>query len=282
MMQQAAEVTFAQRSEIDHRIGAAQLPEDQPDQAGREENGQRLHPPEWIAQPVPLLALAEHHFPADHDDDQQRQTDRVEMERPPPQLRTLFHKIFRVAEKGVTSGKRQKTDRHIDQKDPPPLVLVRQPATQGRTDDRREQGRQAEQRHRHALLFPREGVEQNRLAAGLQTAACQTLDDAEQDQLTETAGHSAQSGTESKNGNRHQKVVAATKMRAQPPGDRQDDGVGGKVAGENPFAVIDRRRQTAGDIAQRHHRDGGVEHLHEGRHHDDGGHQPRVRRHGSS
>ena len=67
-------------------------------------------------------------------------------------------------------------------------------------------------------------------------------------------------------------------MRAQPPGDRQDDGVSGEVAGENPFAVIDRRRQTAGDITQRHHRDGGVEHLHERRYHDDGGHQPWVRR----
>ena len=67
-------------------------------------------------------------------------------------------------------------------------------------------------------------------------------------------------------------------MRAQPAGDRQDDGVGGKVAGENPFAVIDRGRQAAGDVAQRHHRDGGIEHLHERRHHDDGGHQPRVSR----
>ena len=205
-----------------------------------------------------------------------------EMERPPLQLRPLFHEIFRVAEKGVTSAKRQETDWHIDQKDPAPLILVRQPAAQGRTDDRRQQGRQAEQRHRHALLFSREGVQQNGLTAGLQTAPCQTLNDAEQDELTETAGHSTQCGTDRKNGNRHEEVVAATEMRAQPAGDRQDNGVGSKIAGENPFAVIDRRRQTAGDIAQRHHRDGGVEHLHESRHHDDGGHQPRVRRYGRS
>ena len=204
------------------------------------------------------------------------------MDRPSPQLPPLFHKIFRVAEKGVTSGKRQETDRHIDEKDPPPLILVRQPATERRTDDWRQQGRQAEQRHRHALLLAREGVEEYGLTAGLQTATCQTLNDAEQDQLTKTAGHPTQRGTERKNGNRYEEVVTATQMRAQPAGDRQDDGVGGKVAGENPFAVIDGRRQTASDVAKRHHRDGGVEHLHEGRHHDDGGHQPRVRRCGTS
>ena len=105
-------------------------------------------------------------------------------------------KILRVAKHGVAPGKRQKTDRHVDQKDPSPVVRVRYPAAEGRTDDRRDQRRQAEQRHRHALLFPREGVQQHPLAAGLQTAARQTLDDAEQDQLTETAGHSAQRGAE--------------------------------------------------------------------------------------
>ena len=73
-----SEVAFAQRPEIDHRAAVTQLPKDQPDQAHGKENGQRLHAPERIAQPVPLLALAEHHFPADHDDDQQRQADRVE------------------------------------------------------------------------------------------------------------------------------------------------------------------------------------------------------------
>jgi hypothetical protein len=46
------------------------------------------------------------------------------MEWPAPQLITLFGKIIRVAEKGVTPGECQETDGHIDKKDPPPLVLV--------------------------------------------------------------------------------------------------------------------------------------------------------------
>ena len=32
-------------------------------------------------------------------------------------------------------------------------------------------------------------------------------------------------------------------MRGQPAGDRQDDGVSGKVAGDDPFAIVDCSRQ---------------------------------------
>jgi len=68
-------VEFAQQPEIDDGVGVAQRLNDQADESQGEENRQRLHTLEWIAQPVPLLALAEHHFLADHDDNQQRQTD---------------------------------------------------------------------------------------------------------------------------------------------------------------------------------------------------------------
>ena len=112
----------------------------------------------------------------------------------------------------------------------------------------------------------------------LQTAAGKTLDHAEQDQLAETRGHSAQPRGEGEDGDRQQEIVAAPKMRDQPAGDGQDDRVGGKVAGDDPLAVIDRGRQPARDIAQRHDRDRGVEHLHEGRHHDNSGDHPRIDR----
>jgi hypothetical protein len=67
-------------------------------------------------------------------------------------------------------------------------------------------------------------------------------------------------------------------MRAQPAGDRQDNGVGGKIASENPLTVIDCSRQATDDIAQCHHRYSGVEDLHECRHDGDSGHQPGVSR----
>ena len=47
-----------------------------------------------------------------------------------------------------------------------------------------------------------------------------------------------------------QKIVAAAQAGRDPAGDRQDGGVGGQVAGEDPLAVDDRRRQAAGDVAQ--------------------------------
>jgi hypothetical protein len=198
------------------------------------------------------------------------------MERLLPQLRTLGDEIVWLAKQGITSGECQETDRHVDQKDPAPRVGVRYPAAQGWADDRRNQGSEAKQRHRDALLFPRKGIKQYALAAWLQTAACQALDHAKQDELTETTGEAAQQGAKGEYRDRRQKVVAATEMRAQPPGNRQDDGIGGKVTSDNPLAVIDRRRQSARDIAQRDQRDRGVEHLHEGRHHHDGSHQPGI------
>ena len=177
---------------------------------------------------------------------------------------------------------RQEADGDVDPEHPPPGVVVGYPAAERRTDDRRDQRGQAEQRHGHALPLDREGVQQHALAARLKTAAGQTLEHAEQDQLPEARGHAAQPRGEGEYGDRQQEIVAATEMRDQPAGDRQDDRVGGKVAGDDPFAVIDRGRQPARDIAQRHDRDRGVEHLHEGRHHDDSGDDPGVCRRAGS
>src|SRR5262249_39832004 len=130
-------------------------PDDQPDQTHGEENRQRLYAPEWIAQPVPLLSLAEHHLPADHDDDEQRQADRVKTERPALQLRTFLREVVRIAQHRITRSKRQKTDRDVDEKHPAPRVAVRYPTAEGRSHDRRQQGSKAEQRHRYALLLAR-------------------------------------------------------------------------------------------------------------------------------
>src|SRR5262249_3354655 len=150
-----------------------------------EEDRQRLHAPEWIAQPVPFLSLAEHHLPRDHDDDQQRQADRVKAERPALQLRTLPREIVRVPELGITGGKCQETNGYVDKEHPAPRIAARDPTAERRTDDRRHQGGEAEQRHRYALLLGREGVQQHPLATRLKTAAREALQHAEQDQLAE-------------------------------------------------------------------------------------------------
>ena len=109
-----------------------------------------------------------------------------------------------------------------------------------RTDDWGQQGSQAEQRHRNALLLDGKGVQQHALAGRLKTAPGQALQDAKHNQLTEAGGHSTQTGGEGKDSYRQQEVVAAPEMRRQPAGNRQDDGVGGEVARDDPFTVVDR------------------------------------------
>ena len=151
---------------------------------------------QMVAQPVPLLALAKNDFPPDHDHGQKRQANCVKVERLLAQLGAPGDEIIRVAKHDVTGAERCDADRHVDQKAPAPIVSVCEPTAQGRTDDGRYQHGKAEKRHCHALPFPREGVQQYALTAGLQTAARKTLNDAEQDQLAQTAGQSAHEGTE--------------------------------------------------------------------------------------
>ena len=59
-------------------------------------------------------------------------------------------------------------------------------------DDRGNQGRDAEQRQCGALFLRRKTVDQNSLAAGLQSAAGQALNDAEQDHLLQAGRQAAQ------------------------------------------------------------------------------------------
>ena len=65
-------------------------------------------------------------------------------------------------------------------------------------------------------------------------------------------------------------------MRGEPAGDRQDDGIGSEIAGYHPLAIGDRRGKPAGDVAQGDIGDGGIQHFHEGRHHDGERDEPRI------
>ena len=85
-------------------------------------------------------------------------------------------------------------------------------------------------------------------------------------------------GGEGEDGDRQQEVIAPAQVSREPAGDGQDDGVGGQIAGDDPFAVGDRRRQATGDVAQRHVGDGGVQHLHERRDDHGEGDEPGVDR----
>ena len=116
-----------------------------------------------------------------------------------------------------------------------------------------------------ALFLGGKRVQQHTLARGLESAAGQALEHAKEDQLRQAGGHAAEPRGEGEDGDRHQEVVAAAEVGREPAGDRQDEGVGGQVAGDDPLAVDHRRRQPAGNVAQRHVGHRRVQHLHERR-----------------
>src|SRR5262249_24886860 len=195
---------------------------------------------------------------------EQPQADVIKVQGPAEQLRPLLLQVLRVLNDEVGQHQGQGTDRDIDVEDPAPVVLDHEVAAQGRADDGRQQGRDAEHRLGDALLLGRKRIEQHGLAGGLQAAPGQALDHPEQDNLPQAGGHAAQPRSEGEDGDGQQEVVAAAQAGRDPAGDRQDGGGGGQVAGQDPLLVDDRRRQAAGDGAQRDVRDGGVEHLHDG------------------
>ena len=79
-----------------------------------------------------------------------------------------------------------------------------------------------------------------------------------------------------KTGRRRRGSSSPAERRREPSREREDDGVGGQVTGDDPLAVVGRGREPPGDVAQGDVGDARVEDLHEGRHGDDQGQDPRV------
>ena len=128
------------------------------------------------------------------------------------------------------------------------------------------------------MFFRRERVEQHALAGGLQSAAGQTLQHARGDQHVQTRRHSAQRRRDGEDEDREQKIIAPAEPDREPAGDRQNDGIGREITGDDPFAIGHRCRQPAGDVAQRHIRDRRVQHFHESGNDDGERHDPRIDR----
>ena len=96
-----------------------------------------------------------------------------------PQLLALSDEIVRISKEEVTTDERQDPDGHVDQKAPAPIVGVRYPTAQGRTDD---MGAISTAEPNIVMATPclsrGKASSEYPLTAGLQTAARETLDDA--------------------------------------------------------------------------------------------------------
>ena len=184
--------------------------------------------------------------------------------------------IFRVLHGGPAQEEGQGTDRQIDVKDPAPGILVGDPTAQRRTEHRCNESRDAEEGLRGALLLGRKGIEQDTLAGGLEPAAGKTLHHAEEDQLIQTRRHAAKHRADGEDRDRKEEISASSEIRGEPAGDWQDDRIGSQIAGDHPLAIGDRRGKSAGNVAQSHIGDRGIQHFHEGRHHHGERDNPRV------
>ena len=206
------------------------------------------------------------------------QSDVVEVERLAAEFGPLALEVLGIVDHQIRSDQRDHADGDVDQEDVAPVVVDAEPAAERGADDRAEDGGDAEQRHGRALLLFGEGVEQDALAAWLEPATGESLDDAEQNHLRETGREAAQRRGQREDGNADQEVIAAAEACRQPAGDRQDNGVGGQVAGDDPLGVALSGRQASGNVPQGHVRDRGVQDLHERGHDDHDGDDPGVDR----
>jgi hypothetical protein len=100
----------------------------------------------------------------------------------PPELLLHHLEVGRVGDEVVRQEERQDPDRHVDEEDPAPVVVVRDEAAERRADGRREDDRHSVHGERHSALRWRERVGQDRLLARPEPAAAEPLEHAEEDE----------------------------------------------------------------------------------------------------
>ena len=166
--------------------------------------------------------------------------------------------------------------RYIDEKDPSPRGIVGDEAAERRPQHRGDDDRDRGHAEGGAALGRREGIEDDRLLIGLQSAAEKALRQPEHDELDEAAGDSAEKRADREHGDADQEIPLSPQQIAEPAGNRQHDAVGDEIGRQGPGRLVVARRHGAGDMRQSHIDDRRVEDLHEGgerRHHRD---QPGV------
>src|SRR5205823_3768552 len=115
--------------------GVMRLPIDERAQRDDEENRKRLDPAERIAEPIPLLAFAQQHLPADDGEDEEAEADGIEAKRPLFRGSALLGEVIGVADEEVAESKGNRADRQIDIENPAPRVLICDPAAERGAED---------------------------------------------------------------------------------------------------------------------------------------------------
>ena len=223
-----------------------QLPDHQRDQAEHRRAGKGDD--HVRAEPVVALALVEHELQRAEPDRDQCEADVIDAQSLAEQLPSLVLRAGGLVDQRAHEEQRNQPHRHVDQKYPVPGIVVGDPAAERRSDHRRDHDRDAVDRKGLAALFRRKRVGKDRLLAGGHAAAAEPLQDAEQHQRLQIPGEAAQQRGERKGRDADHVEALAADHRRQPARDRQHDGVGDEIAGDDVSAFVDPDRESAGDI----------------------------------
>jgi hypothetical protein len=209
-------------------------------------------------EPALVFAAIEHHLQGA---DAERQRQKAEPgERDVAPQRAFLH------EDGQPEH-RQDAERQIDEEHPAPGISVGQPSSERRAHDRAEHHPHAPDRHRRPALRGRIDVEHHGLRQRHQGGAEYALEQAERHHLLDALGDAAQHGGDGEAGRADDEQLLAAESRREPAERRSHDGGRDDIGRQHPVDLILGRRQRALHIGQRDIGDGGVERLHDGRHH---------------
>ena len=202
--------------------------------------------------------------------------DPVDLQAARPALAALAFEHLRLVHQPVHQEEREDAERHVDEKNPVPGIVVGDPAADRRADGRRHDHGDAVDGEGLRTLPRREGIGQHGLFAGRHAAAAQALQNAENDQGGETGCEPAQQRRDREQRDAEHVEALAADHVGEPAAHRQHHRIGDQIGGDDPGALVDADRETAGDVAQRDIGDRSVEHDHEGGDGDDDGDQPRA------
>src|ERR1700686_8493 len=242
--------------QVDNRIFVPPLPKyDKNERGGRDH---RQYHDEIGFEPVVALTFIQYHLQCAESESNETETDVVNVGF--TQLAAL--EVWRILNKPLGQQERNDADRNVDEENPAPTEVVRDPTSKRGTDCRSHHPCDAINSKCHAPLGGSERVRKDVLLTRLQASATRALKNAEDDQHRKIERKSTQRGADGEQRNAaHVKTLAAHNRR-EPATQRQHDCVRNEIRGKYPRAFILTSREAAGNVRQRHVRDAGIQHLH--------------------
>ena len=251
----AREIAQLEERQVDDRMLRRQFPHDEERQ--RDHRDQRQHHDGGGIEPVEILALVEHDLQRADPDHEQPETHGIDR-------RLADHRIA-VAEDRERGNGRDETHRNVDVENPRPRDVVRDPAAQNRSGDRRDQRGHRPHGERHGRLRAWITREQQGLRQRDHRAGDRALQHARGEQEGQRRRESAQPRSDHEQHDRRHEQAHLSEALREPAGQRHRDRIGDRERRDHPRALIRRYPEVTGDRRNGHVGNRRIEHVHEHR-----------------